>query len=395
MIEPCAISQAIDANADPNSKPLNMLLWYWGRRGSPVRITETLAHGLLQAANVRLFLSLSRQSEGFDRLHDFPATTCHVNTYTTAQAAIVRSLGLPRLACQMDSFVKRHRIEIVVAVMRHPWSGIIFRAMRRAGAKVMLMVHDAAPHTGERYRFMQPLFRFELNATDGIIVLSEHVRALMTDRQNYPSNKIWMMPHPSLDYLSMPRQHPRRLDGRRPSRLLFFGRIHEYKGLDVLADAYAHLRQQAPVTLRIVGSGWVPALDRLAAMPGVSVERRWIKDEEIGGLFEDADILLLPYTEASQSGVLAAAFGSGLPAVVTPVGGLSEQLRHGTGGMVAARADADAFAVAIQAVIDSNELYERLSADALALFRDYGAGESVKSLLTAARELCRDKPSAS
>jgi glycosyltransferase involved in cell wall biosynthesis len=337
-----------------------------------------------------VFLSLSRQCEGFERLRDFPAPCFHVDTYTSAADAARRSLGLPALARRITSFVRAHRIDVVVATMRHPWSGIAFRAMRRGGAKVVLMVHDATPHTGEDYPFWKALFRFELAATDGIIVLSDHVGAAMATLYGYPRSRIWTMAHPSTDYLAEPRTAPRRLAGRPPTRLLFFGRIHQYKGLDLLADAYAKLRSSRPVTLRIVGNGWVAALDRLSTMAGVSIERRWIKDEEIGGLLEEADILLLPYTEASQSGVLATSYGSALPAVVTPVGGLAEQAGAGTGAIIANRVDAEAFAAAVRMLIDDPALYEQLSERALAVAQreqaDPAAIETLRSMLSEFRQ---------
>ncbi|HEX5325888.1 MAG TPA: glycosyltransferase, partial [Acetobacteraceae bacterium] len=68
------------------------------------------------------------------------------------------------------------------------------------------------------------------------------------------------------------------------------------------------------------------ALRALRVLPGVCVETRWVAESEIGGMLAWADALVLPYREASQSGVAAAAVASGRPVICTRVGGLVEQL---------------------------------------------------------------------
>ncbi len=79
--------------------------------------------------------------------------------------------------------------------------------------------------------------------------------------------------------------------------------------------------------LRVVGSG--PESDALAALrstPGVTVENRWVPDEEVAALIAWADAVVLPYVEASQSGVAPGAIAAGRIVVATRVGGLTEQL---------------------------------------------------------------------
>jgi glycosyltransferase involved in cell wall biosynthesis len=118
-----------------------------------------------------------------------------------------------------------------------------------------------------------------------------------------------------------------RADG--PSRLLCFGRLLPYKGLDLLADALASLPMQPAIEVRIVGSGpQSPALDALRSCRGVTVENRWVPESEIGTLLAWSDALILPYREASQSGVAAAALAAGRPVIATRVGGLREQLSN-------------------------------------------------------------------
>ena len=111
-------------------------------------------------------------------------------------------------------------------------------------------------------------------------------------------------------------------------RLLSFGRLLPYKGLDLLADSLALLGERTDFEVRVVGSGPETAvLDALRAMPGVSVENRWVPEDEVGALLAWADGLVLSHREASQSGVAAAAVAARRWLVATRVGGLEEQLR--------------------------------------------------------------------
>jgi glycosyltransferase involved in cell wall biosynthesis len=110
-------------------------------------------------------------------------------------------------------------------------------------------------------------------------------------------------------------------------RLLCFGRLLPYKGLDLLAGALRQLRPEAGLQVRVVGSGPAsPMLDELRNIPGVEVENRWVAEDEIGNLLAWSDAVVLPYREASQSGVAALAVGAGRWVIATDVGGLAEQL---------------------------------------------------------------------
>jgi len=112
-------------------------------------------------------------------------------------------------------------------------------------------------------------------------------------------------------------------------RLLMFGRLLPYKGLDLLGEALSLLGSRPELEVRVVGSGpESPALDSLRARPGVAVENRWVPEGEVGALLAWSDALVLPYREASQSGIAAVALAAGRRVLATNVGGLAEQLEH-------------------------------------------------------------------
>jgi glycosyltransferase involved in cell wall biosynthesis len=101
----------------------------------------------------------------------------------------------------------------------------------------------------------------------------------------------------------------------------------------------------------VVGSGPESAeLARLRAMPGVSVENRWVPEGELGALLGWADALVLSHREASQSGVAAAAIAAGRWVVATRVGGLAEQV-EGQATSVLCEPDPESLAAAIGGLV--------------------------------------------
>ncbi|MGD9737941.1 MAG: glycosyltransferase family 4 protein [Bauldia sp.] len=138
-----------------------------------------------------------------------------------------------------------------------------------------------------------------------------------------------------------------------------------YKGLPLLVEAMERLRDGGILaTLGIYGEGDLGALRSRIAALGATVVDRWIEHGEIGGILAQHDVVVLPYIEASQSGVTPAAHGAGLPVIVTPVGGLADQVRHGVDGLVTATSTAPAIADAIAALATDRALEKRLRAGA-------------------------------
>ena len=136
-------------------------------------------------------------------------------------------------------------------------------------------------------------------------------------------------------------------------RLLFFGIVRPYKGLDVLLRALA----QAPahVTLTVAGEFWgdITEMDNLVAELGlaerVTLRPGYVPADQIPALFAAADALVLPYREATASQNALLAFAHGVPVITTTAGALAEAVRDGVDGLTCAPDDAgDLLRVLIQ-----------------------------------------------
>jgi glycosyltransferase involved in cell wall biosynthesis len=136
------------------------------------------------------------------------------------------------------------------------------------------------------------------------------------------------------------------------STLLFFGRISAYKGIEVLYSAAQLVSAHIPrLKLMIVGApviGYEPPRPPPLANDGIcECSIRNIPCEEIGSWFRRATLVVLPYTQSAQSGVLATAYAFHKPVVATTVGGLQETVEHGVTGYLVPPNDPQALASAI------------------------------------------------
>jgi glycosyltransferase involved in cell wall biosynthesis len=128
--------------------------------------------------------------------------------------------------------------------------------------------------------------------------------------------------------------------------------------VDVLLEAFRAIAARRPGTrLLLVGSGdLAPYAARIAELPGVEVVNRWVPDEEVHPFFARADVVVLPYVDGTQSGVVPIASACGVPVVASDVGGLPDQVVDGQTGLLVPRGDPAALAEACLRLLGDPEL---------------------------------------
>lgn len=198
----------------------------------------------------------------------------------------------------------------------------------------VLTAHDVLPReAGARRRDAQ---RRLYERMDAVVVHSEHGRRRLVDLGIDPA-RVEVIPHGAFTHLtSLPHEEPlpprlAAVQAEKPVVLLF-GLLRPYKGLDVLLRAWEGIDD---AELWIVGNPrGVTLPDPLP--PGVRAEPRFVADAEIPALFRRADLVVLPYREIDQSGVLFTALAFGKPLVLSDVGGFPEVAAHGAASVVPA-----------------------------------------------------------
>ncbi|MFN2475716.1 MAG: glycosyltransferase [Chthoniobacterales bacterium] len=223
-------------------------------------------------------------------------------------------------------------------------------------------------------RFLESLawtyMRWFYGQQDTVFVNSEQYRRSWIDR-GIEEEKLKILPR-GLDTVLF---HPARRDERfwdrfRPKkgniagpeevRLLYVGRVSKEKDLDVLATAYRQLREaKAPVTLFIVGDG--PYSETLAQMLPDAVFTGYVAGEELAKAYASGDIFVFPSTTDTFGNVIIEAQASGLPVIVSDLGGPKELVTPGVTGFVTKALDPHALADAIRVLVENAELRAKMS----------------------------------
>ena len=327
---------------------MRLLLWYWGRRGAGGQLALALATALARRDDVAVALSLSAQADLGAEFDALGLPTDRVRTYASAAGFVAGFARVPGLARRLVRQARAFRADAVVSVMTHLWTPLVAPALPRAGLRFVPMVHDAEPHPGDAGAFWDWRLGRELDAAESAIVFSDSVAAGVHRRR--PALPLHRLPLGAL----LPGGAARPEARSAGLRFVNLGRMRAYKGLDLLRDAWAAFQPRHPgATLLLAGEGDPEALaPGLSALPGVTVQARWLDEAEMATLIAGADAVVLPYREASQSGVAPLAHGLGVPVVATPVGGLAEQVRDGIDGVLARDMTAAALVEALEAMAD-------------------------------------------
>lgn len=347
------------------------ILWALGRKGYMVQYPLLVALNgngktLAVTADVNIYLQNISQSSQL---------LCAVEIPTNVRSLIKFLMNWHKTKKELVQQLKANA-SIIHIIMASPWDVFFMAAARRANRPILLTIHDAQQHLGEESFFMDAIRNWAISQADHIAVLSSNVEQtlklnLKSDRPVHVINEGLVM--------RVERALPARLfPSGRAIKLLFHGRIHAYKGLDLLLDAMALLQNQGrQYTLTIAGSGdLTPYQSKLAKLSNVSIHNYFFSDAELLQTLESHDVSVLPYVEASQSAVAVDALWAALPAVATPVGALPKQFKHGVDALIINTVDADALAKAIDKLCSDKQLYEALS---LGAYNSYQATGPAKA----------------
>ena len=331
-----------------------ILSCFYPYRGGIAQFNASLYAELGKGHDVRAF-NFKRQYPGFL----FPGKTQYVSERDEAAQVpsealldTVRPLSWERTARKIRAWGP----DLLVLRYWMPWFapslGWVARRMA-PGCKVVAVLDNVIPH--ERHWFDKPLTRWFLSGCDGCITLCSEVAQDLLHWK--PDARFRVAYHPLYTHFGekLPRAEAEQALGLLPGKknLLFFGLIRPYKGLDILLKAFDTLPEdyqliiagepygsfQKYQELIDVNSG----KDRIHVFPG------YIRDSEVKRYFSAADLTVLPYRSATQSGVSSVSYHFDVPMIVTDTGGLRETIGARGTGLVASHADEREIASLIQA----------------------------------------------
>lgn len=239
----------------------------------------------------------------------------------------------PRTWIEAFRAIKKSSPDVVVVEWWNPFfapaMGALAFMLKLAGIKTIFECHNIFPH--ERSLIDFPLLSFAFASVECFITHSAKDRE---DLLSIKPARVAVAPLPPVAEFA---GEERDRSGR---RILFFGIIRKYKGLDVLLRAMPRVLSEIECELVVAGEFYDPIeqyeeiVRESRIERNVRLENRYIANEEVPALFEEADVLVLPYLSATQSGVARIAIMNRLPIIASQTGGLAESVGEDCGLLV-------------------------------------------------------------
>lgn len=229
--------------------------------------------------------------------------------------------------------------DVIYSAMGHPWERVIIPFLK---CKFTIQtIHDVRRHQGENTFFMKVVNSMFSYQSTKYVVFSDYSKKQLLDILD--EDKIWTLSLGCTNSLS----HNRELDLEYYGKFLFFGRLIEYKGIDVLLNATDRVIKEMPnVKLVLAGRGdltkYTELLDR--CKNNIELHNEWILNDDIDRFFRNVDFVVAPYVDATQSGIITLSYVFGKPVIVSNSGGLPEQVVNGETGVVIDKGNAAALA---------------------------------------------------
>jgi glycosyltransferase involved in cell wall biosynthesis len=294
-----------------------------------------------------------------------------------------------KLVEHVPDMLRYRRLARAADIVHFQWlpvQGVDARLLPR-GRPLVLTSHDVLPREprpGQVAAQRRLYDRF-----DAIVVHSEHGRSRLVDELGVEGPRVHAIPHGVFTHLVSGEpadgEEAREVEGvsaktgdsraraRRKANsararegwvgssfenntptVLMFGLMRPYKGIDVLLEAWRGVDGQAPVEDAELCIAGLPKMDisalRAVAPGNVRFDPHFVTDEELPAYFERADLVVLPYLEADQSGVLFTALAFGKPLLLSDVGGFPEMADTGAARIVPA-GDASALGQALRELL--------------------------------------------
>ena len=246
--------------------------------------------------------------------------------------------------------IRDYNPEILICVWWTPFTALgywtVCKMVKRSShTKIVFLLHNVIPHEGMPFKTV--LSKLALGLADGFIAQSGKVEAELVEAAPSTVNK-WrrIVPHPTYDfqdYACFDSETARMKLGISESRaLLFFGIVRKYKGLGILIQAFPRIHRHFNGDIRLIIAGefydepeiYTAMIEQSGLADKITIQNQYIPNEEVGLYFAAADVVVLPYISASQSGIVQTAFGFDKPVISTEVGGLPEVITSRETGLL-------------------------------------------------------------
>lgn len=251
--------------------------------------------------------------------------------------------------------------DIIHFVDNHPWYLALLKPFE--GKKFFVTQHEITPHLGELIRGKITIYVNKVlnKKAAKIIVLGEKLKQELISKYNIPTDKILVF---LMGDFTFYLQWKKKGIKEEPHTILFFGRILKYKGLDILLKAIPMIKRQIPdIKVIVAGEGELSPYHELITKDlknNMEIVNKYIHEKEVPQFFQRASIIVMPYRDASSSGIVPIAYAFKKALICSDVGALHEFIDHDKTGLLVRPEDPKALANAIALLLKDKKKRDSL-----------------------------------
>ncbi|MFR2711573.1 glycosyltransferase family 4 protein [Frisingicoccus sp.] len=251
-------------------------------------------------------------------------------------------------------WIKSEQFDVIFFETLHVWNLAIMLCCHKKTV-IFQMIHDVIPHQGDKQaKSVDLMNKAVCKLADFIVLCNQKYIMKVTEIYGVPQNRV--------RFVDMWRRFPKYTEPSYSKRALFFGRMNPYKGVDNLLEI---ARECPEIQFDVVGRVEPQVqeqVDELKTLPNVTMNNEYVTDAEMAEAFIKADWIVLPYSSATQSGVVIDGYRYGRPSIAFSVGAITEQINDGVSGFLIPEADKVAFVERLKATTDMGiDEYKKMS----------------------------------
>lgn len=277
----------------------------------------------------------------------------------------VRNSNIPKklsISYQINKQIKKINPDIIIidnCMLTYFVSTLSYRK------KMLLVVHDPFLHSGENVLTDIYLRKIHFGLIKHKMLLNENQKDEFIAHHNYNPENIHTSFLSVYDFLKYCKTAEEKTSSN--FNVLFFGRISPYKGIKFLLDAFVDILstgKYSDISLIIAGSGNFDFdIESYKQYPEIKILNEYIYPKDLANLISASSVVVCPYTDATQSGVIMSAYAFKKPVIATNVGGLPEMVRDRETGIIIEPRNSKEISTAVLELYHNKNLLEEMSSN--------------------------------
>lgn len=318
--------------------------------GGLVHYTSQLSNALSKH-DVYVLAPIGIETESFEE----SVNLIQLPTGNIIKNFLINSIIITRAITFLNT-IKKINPDIIHLQSCHPWICLFLPFLKKY--TIVTTIHDVNPHPGSRAIDQIIARNIHIKYSDALIVHGNVAKSIL--ERSVDAKNVFIVPHGDYSFfLKVSKQKYKEEIGN----ILFFGRIEEYRGLKYLIEAMSKIEKIVPnIKIVIAGSGSLKGYD--VDSKKLEIYNYYIPESEVGAFFQRASVVVLPYIEGTQTGIIPIAYAFKKPVVVTDVGSIPEVVENGKTGFIVPSKDSNALAEAIIKLLKDDKLRKEMGENA-------------------------------